>query len=94
MSTSRKPQKRKRGPIEVRSSIVVVQVQDGRRRAKEYRLDNMQMTQQGPPGVAEPRSEISMDDNVDSMEIDGFTGADTEVVVLTQKKTKVSIFSL
>jgi hypothetical protein len=54
----------------------------------------MQMTQQGLPGVAEPRSEISMDDNVDSMEIDGFTGADTEVVVLTQKKTKVSIFSL
>lgn len=94
MSALRKPKKTKRGPIEVTSSVVVVQVQNGRRCATEYRLDKTLMTQQSQPEAAEPRSEISMEDNADSMEFDGPTEADTEVVVSTQRKTKVSIVSL
>jgi hypothetical protein len=44
MSALRKPKKTKCGPIEVTSSVVVVQVQNGRRSAKEYRLDKTLMT--------------------------------------------------
>jgi hypothetical protein len=92
MSSLKRPQKRKRAAIELTSSIVVVQVQNGRRCAKEYRLDE-QIAQESRPEATKPRSEISIVDDITLVEFEGLEPArgETEVVVTPHRKTKVSM---